>query len=127
MSVALGITDRQSYFERFQPSYADALALVDKTPPGSQILLLFEPRSYGMGREVQADPFNANLAHDFYLHQTPENVLQAWQAQGYSYVLYQRVGDNLLEYPGESQQLFSMLNIIAETENTILYQIPPTK
>jgi hypothetical protein len=127
ISAALGITDRQSYFERFQPSYADALALVNETPPGSQVMFLFEPRSYGMGRAVQVDPFNANLAHDLYLHQTPENVLQAWQAQGYSYVLYQRVGDNLLEYPDESQLLFSMLNIVAETENTILYQIPTTK
>jgi hypothetical protein len=127
MSVALGITDRQSYFERFQPSYADALALVDETPPGSQVLLLFEPRSYGMEREVHSDPFNANLAHDLYLHQTPENVLQTWQAQGYTYVLYQRVGDYLLEYPDKSQRLFSMLTVVEETENTILYQIPTTK
>ena len=125
LAAALGMTGRQAYFERFQPAYADALELVSQTPPGSKVYFLYEPRSYGMSRPVTPDPINQNLAHDFYLDQTPEAIVKAWQAQGYAYVLYQRAGDSLLEEPEDSQRLFSLLEVVQQTSNTILYRLPP--
>jgi hypothetical protein len=120
----VGITRRQTYFEQVQPNYADALELVDQTPPGSKIYFLFEPRSDGMVRRVTPDAINANLAHDLWLHHTPEAVLQAWQAQGYGYILYQKAGDILVQDPLAVKQLFSRLTRVAETPNTILYKVP---
>lgn len=124
LAAALGMIDRQSYFDRFQPPYGDALSLVSQTPADARIYFLFEPRSYGMSRSVTPDAINQNLAHDFYLYHTPENILHAWQARGYTYVIYQRVGDGLLENPEEDQRLFSILDVAAKTPNTILYRIP---
>jgi hypothetical protein len=124
VAVDLGITDRQVYFERFQPTYADALSLVSQTPPDAHIYFLFEPRSYGMDRAVTPDPINTNLGHDLYLYHTPESILYEWQSLGYSYVLYQRAGESLLENPELDQRLFSLLKVVAETPNTILYQVP---
>jgi hypothetical protein len=124
LSAALGMVDRQAYFEQFQPSYGDALALVDQTPADAHIYFLFEPRSFGMDRPVVPDPINANLAHDFYLYHTPEGILHAWQSQGFTYILYQRAGDGLLDHPQETARLFSMLQVVAETPDTILYRLP---
>ena len=123
-AVALGMADRQAYIQRQQPSYGDALSLVSQTPPESRIYFLFEPRSYGMRRSVTPDAINSNLAHDLWLYHTPENILHEWQAQGYAYVLYQRAGDRLVENPAEAARLFSMMDVVAQTSNTILYKIP---
>lgn len=124
LSAAVGITRRQAYFKQIQPNYADALELVDETPPGSKIYFLFEPRSYGMTRQVIPDVINANLAHDLWQHHTPEAVLQAWQAQGFEFLLYQKAGDSLVKDPSAAAQLFSRLTVVSETPNTILYRVP---
>ena len=124
LAAALGMNDRQAYFERFQPAYADALSLVRQTPANAHIYFLFEPCSYGMNRAVTPDILHLNLSHDFYLYHTPENVLHNWQTRGFTYVLYQHLGDGSLENPGEDQRLFSMLDLVAETPNTVLFQIP---
>jgi hypothetical protein len=124
IAVTLGMTDRQAYFEQFQTSYGDALSLVSHTPPDAHVYFLFEPRSYGMSRSVTPDPINQNLAHDFFLYHTPENVLHAWKAQGYTNVIYQRAGDELIKNSAEDQRLFSLMDMVEETPNTILYQIP---
>jgi hypothetical protein len=124
LAVAVGIESRQSYYERIQPAYGDALALVEQTPEDARIYFLFEPRSYGMDRSVQVDLILDNLGHDFYLYHTPEGILQAWQSQGYTYVLYQHAGDALLDDPQETARLFSLLEVVAETPNTVLYRLP---
>ena len=125
LAVAIGIEAKQAYFERIQPTYGDALALVNQTPKDARIYFLFEPRTYGMSRSVQSDLILDNLGHDFYIYHTPEAILHAWRFQGYTYVLYQREGDTLLENPIESRRLFSLLEIVSATPNTILYRVPP--
>jgi hypothetical protein len=121
---ALNIKDRQTYMENVQPSYADALSLVSQTPPDAHILFFYEPRSYGMSRFVNPDVLNTNISHDFYLYQTPKNILQAWIAQGYTHILYQQIGDQFFENPTETQKLFDLLDLVVETPNTRLYKIP---
>jgi hypothetical protein len=125
VAVALNIQDRKTYLEHVQPAFADALTLVDQTPSNANIYFLYEPRSYGMNRPVTPDILNANLSHDFYLFHSPEKVLQAWQAHGYTHLLYQRIGDGLLDDPEATQNLLALLDLVAETPNTLLYQIPP--
>jgi hypothetical protein len=124
LSAALGLTSRQTYMERFQGPYADALSMVSQTPPDSRIYFLFEPRSYGMERPVTPDAINQNLNHDLHLYHTPEAALRAWQAEGYTFVLYQRAGDDFVEEPAKAAQLFSLLSVESETVNTILYRVP---
>jgi hypothetical protein len=121
---ALNIQSRQDYIESVQPAYADAISLVNQTPPDSYIYFLYEPRTYGMTRQVASDINNPNLSHDFYLYKTPKGILQAWQTRGYTHVLYQRIGNSLLEDPGAAQKLFDLLDLVAETDNTRLFKIP---
>ena len=85
--VAIGVQKRADYMQCFQPGYANASTLVATTPADARVYFLFEPRSYGMPRQVLPDSLNDNLAHDFYMYGTAENVLKAWRANGYSYML----------------------------------------
>ena len=124
LMAAVGAETNQAYMTRLQPSYADALELVGQTPMDSYVYFLFEPRSYKMPRRVQPDPINDNLAHDFYLYHTPEGILRAWQSQGFTYILYQRAGEGLLDQPQETARLLYKLQVVAERPDTILYRLP---
>jgi len=124
LAVSLGIVNRQEYFDKFQPIYADALKMVKTTPDDSRIYFLFEPRIYQMPRHVMADPINANLAYDFYLFETPDKIVQAWRSKGYTHVLYQHAGETLIDNPEDTLRLFALLEIIEQTSNTTLFHIP---
>jgi hypothetical protein len=86
-AIITGMISSRSYFEKYQPGYADALQMVSQTPMNAKIYALFEPRSYGMPRSVQPDPILDNYSHDIYLHGNPEKIIQAWQQHGYTHVL----------------------------------------
>jgi hypothetical protein len=121
---ALKLQDIQIYLEKIQPSYADALSLVNQTPPAARIYFIYEPRSYGMGRQVVPDVLNTNISHDFYLYQTPENILNTWQSRGYTHLLYQINGERFFENPAGTQELFDLMELVSETHNSRLYKIP---
>lgn len=87
LATAAGIVTRQSYFERVQPAYTHALKMVAQTPQDSRIYSLFEPRSYGMKRDVQPDTILDTFSHDVFLYETPEKIVAAWQVQGFTHVL----------------------------------------
>ncbi len=128
---ALGMESESSYFKRIQPEYAAALDLVATTLPDAHLLLLFEPRSYGMQRSVQPDPINDNLMHDFYLYGNAQAILNAWQAQGYTHVLLYAPGapSALQTQHGaddlQYQQLIGSLKLVKEAGGYQLYSIPP--
>jgi len=130
LAYALGMESRQSYYERMQPGYAAALALVDSTPADSRIYFMFEPRSYGMTRAVQPDPINDNLMHDFYLFGSAEAILSDWQAQGYTHVLinFSHVQPSLETANGGFDEQFDLLlgslEPAAEQGGYRLYTIP---
>jgi len=122
LSTALGMTSRAEYFQRFQPTYADALALVGQTPPDARVYFLYEPRSYNMPRQVQPDAFLENFNHELYLQGSPQAVIAAWRHQGYTHVLYQHAGQ--LEQTAPGRAALELLTPLAATENTTLYRIP---
>lgn len=90
LAIATGTRTSQSYLESYQPGYADALQMVSETRPNSRIYFLFEPRSYGMTRNIQPDPILDNFSHDVFLYDTPENIVLAWKTEGYTHVLLNR-------------------------------------
>jgi hypothetical protein len=92
LGVATGIVSREEYARRFQPAFATALEMINQTPPDSKIYFLFEPRSYGASRDVQPDPILDNFSHDAYLHGTPENIVNAWRAEGFTHILVNWTG-----------------------------------
>ena len=85
--AAIGVQTRPDYMQRFQGGYAEAGQLVSASPADARIYFLFEPRSYGMPRQVFPDPINDNLAHDIHVNGTADQVLKAWRQDGYTHVL----------------------------------------
>lgn len=126
--ATIGVEPRQAYIERFNPSYGQLLTLAEKTPPEASIYLINEPRTYGINRLIQADANHDNLAHDFYLYTTNEELLSAWKYKGYSHVIVRFfVFDETHENQHLSarfEELRQMLIEIDKTEEYTLFQIP---
>lgn len=126
---ALGLESRADYFARVQPEYSEALRLVNSAPEDSSVYFLFEPRSYDMQRVVQPDPINANLAHDYFLYNSPENLIEAWKSNGYTHILVYLPGAEFIQNEGrisesELGDVTKRLRLIAELDHYALYSIP---
>jgi len=126
--VAVGAETRESYTQRFNPTYAQLLLLAEKTPADAYIYLINEPRAYGINRFVVADPNNDHIAHDFYLYTTNEELISAWGQAGYTHIIVR-----MYEFGSERENqhlsprfddLRQMLIEMDKTEEYILYQIP---
>jgi hypothetical protein len=131
LMAAIGAESRMDYTARLQPGYANALELVQLTPPNAYIYFLFEPRSYGMPRRVQPDPLNDNWAHDLYLHGSAEASLSYWRSQGFTHVLISRAGADMLfkiapDQAPSLEKLTGLLKLLEKsTDGKVeLYQIP---
>ncbi len=128
-SVALGLETRASYVAQMQPEYAQALALVEETPPSAYIYLINESRSYWMERQVQPDPIHDNLAHDLYLYPTNEAMLDVWREVGYTHVLIRNVSfymeskDENIDTERFSSFVAGLIKL-EETSDFILFEIP---
>jgi len=129
LSTALGLESRSAYIARMQPEYAQALILVEETPPSAYIYLINESRSYWMERQIQPDAIHDNLAHDFYMHLSNEALLDSWRAHGYTHVLIRNVSF-YMESKDESvdkERLSSLMGELIkkdETTDFILFEIP---
>jgi len=131
LMVAVGGETRLKYMTRLQPGYAGALVLVQQAPATASIYFLYEPRSYGMPRRVQADPINDNWAHDLHLYGSVEATLAAWRDQGYTYILLSRSGADFFSKTIPAQApaldpLTAALHLVAQSpgDEYELYEIP---
>jgi hypothetical protein len=134
LAVTLGLQSREQYIEQVNPSYAGAMKLVDTLPKDAQIYSLFEPRSYGLPRQTQPDTINASFAHDVYLYQTPDDILQQWKVKKYTHVLVYERGLDFMKgtakfTPAMQRTLvetLAQLILISQTPDHIysLYRIP---
>ena len=136
ITYMLGMETRAAYYRRALPDYADLTQiLLEHTLPGDKIFFLFEPRSYGVQRDVLPDAILDHWA--WYLHRygSATGVLRALQAEGYTHVLLYRWGMNfVVENEGEKMTplralaLEDFLNALPQTAvqgNYTLYEIPP--
>ncbi len=119
LAIVTGITTSQDYLQRYQPGYAYALQIVSQTPADSRIYSLFEPRSYGMLRNVQPDPILDNFSHDVYLYKDAEKIIDAWQSQGYTYILLnKRASTFILENTNDKAILEKILDSLKSPSGT---------
>ncbi|NPA26756.1 MAG: hypothetical protein GXO36_04065 [Chloroflexi bacterium] len=132
----LGFEDRDAYWARVLPDWADVRALLHThTQPQDRILFYFEPRGYGLEREVLADSILDNFAHALHLYGGPDAVLRALQCQGYTHILLYRRGwdfvrEHIPHMQAESwspalESLLARLTLVARQGNYELYRIPP--
>jgi hypothetical protein len=130
LSIVTGSVTSQNYLERYQPGYAHALQMVSQTSLNSKVYSLFEPRTYGMNRNIQPDPILDNFSHDLYLYGDPENMINAWRLQGYTYILLNIRGANfILQSTTERAVLDKIVDLlkpisISQDGNYELLEIP---
>jgi 4-amino-4-deoxy-L-arabinose transferase-like glycosyltransferase len=96
LAHVIGIESAGAYLNKVQPAYAQAVEMLEGTPGDAVIYMLFEPRSYYMNRDVQPDPILDNFSHDYYLYNNPENIIKAWDSNGYTHLLINRLGLDFL-------------------------------
>jgi hypothetical protein len=96
LAYAVGAETQESYLAKVQPSYAQAVELIQDSPEDAKIYALYEPRNYYMPRDIQPDPILDNFAHDVFLYGDPNEVLASWQDEGYTHVLIYRHGIDFL-------------------------------
>lgn len=126
MQYSLGMESRQAYFQRMQPRYTSAISLVASTPPDSFVYFMFEPRSYNMPRQVQPDPINNNLAHDYYLFGNTDAILHNWKLKGYTHILLY-TSPIYEEFPEQFDKILPFLILESENEYFKLYAIKSGK
>jgi hypothetical protein len=136
LAVAVGAQSRERYIERINPSYAALMDLMGELPADVRIYSLFEPRTYGLPRDIQPDPILDNFAHDVHLYRTPEAILRHWKMEQYTHVLvYERglefiVDSELKKFPPATQNILhetlGQLILVAQTPDDVysLYEIP---
>jgi len=132
LGAALGIISRPRYVEMRQPGYASALALIETLPAASKVYFLFEPRSYGMKAYSEPDIINIHFQHDLWMYQTPEKVVESWEREGYTHVLFSNQGAEFIrdnapsaDYWDDLQATLNMLTLsVPEVNGYQLYQLP---
>jgi hypothetical protein len=93
-SYLLGETSREDYLFGYLASFPATMQRLGDLPDGSQVRILFDPRSYYCPREITCvpdvvfDQWSRLLAPDF----LPEAVFREWRERGDDYVLFFRHG-----------------------------------
>lgn len=135
LAYLVGRASREDFYEARLPLYQEYLALLEQVPNQARVLALYEPRSYAASREVFPDTLLLLWPHALYRYGAPEEIVRAWQAQGFTHLvvfwygarlLYQ---ENLEVYTPEQwqalQRLTSTLPLVARSPSQAyaLYQL----
>jgi len=119
LAVAFGAQSREQYIKRVASSYYELMQNMDDLPADAHVYYLFEPRSYDMPRFTQADALITNFAHDQFLYETPDTIIQSWKAKGYTHVLIYETGMQFILDNNPAYQDPSMRNALSETINNL--------
>lgn len=88
----LGQITNGEYHDRNLGWYAPAMRTVQELPPGSRVLLLWEPRSLHCLPICDPDDLIDQWLHDMNGYGSADEILQAWKTQGYTHLLLNRGG-----------------------------------
>ncbi len=94
----LSITIKEEYLLNNLGWYAWVLESIDELPESSQVLMLWEPRSYYCYPKCTPD----EVLDRWYLavrrHRDTGDILQAWRENGYTHLLFYREGADFIRY-----------------------------
>ncbi len=88
----LGIESEQAYVQRNLGPYAEAMQALADLPPDSRPLLLWEPRGFYAPPQAAVDVWIDRWYLARRSGDTPQRILDAWQAAGYTHLLLYRSG-----------------------------------
>lgn len=90
--MALGVETKEDYLKENLGWLMPAMQAVNDLPDGSKVLLLFEPRSLYCMEKCTPDDNLDRWNYDVDVYQTSQAILQRWQAQGFTHVLFYKMG-----------------------------------
>ena len=134
----LGMENRLAYYHHALPDYyAMYTLLADDSPSDARVYFFFEPRSYGLPRQVLPDAILDRWAWDLHRYGTPRQVARALACEGWTHVLVYRWGLNFLreEQPDKFTPALSAawdvfassLQPVGHGGNYALYRLPPAR
>ncbi len=131
----LGLQSQQQYLAHNLGDYAEAMQALRELPPGSRVLMLWETRSLYCLPVCDPDEVIDRWYTDRRLYQTPEQILAAWQEQGYTHLLLFQTGADFvrLHHTGELPEsdwqaldaLLASLPTARQWEDYTLYLLSP--
>jgi hypothetical protein len=93
----MGYSSRQQYLEQNLGAYAAAMQRINQLPPGSHVLMIWETRSYYCQPICTPDEVLDRWRTDIAHLKNPQAVLQSWRDEGFTHILYYRLGANFLQ------------------------------
>lgn len=115
--------------------YSPAAQALRELPPGSSALMLWEPRSLYCAPQCEPDEVLDRWIHAYRTLQDPQAITRNWQEQGYSHLLYYRLGAEFIRQddrryePGAWLALDAFLAGLSQVEDFgetyTLYRLTP--
>ncbi len=90
--VVLGLESRDDYLTRRLGVYQVVMTAVNELSPESQVVFLWEPRSYACQIDCRPDALLDRFLHLTYLYPDAEAIARAWDEAGVTHVLLYRQG-----------------------------------
>ncbi|MBI3914006.1 MAG: glycosyltransferase family 39 protein [Chloroflexi bacterium] len=110
-----GVETRAAFLARHLGDYDRAVQAINRLDSHARVLALWEPRSYYFRRANQPDAILDGFEHTLYQTRDAETVANGWRKAGYTHVLLNRQGLNLM--------LTSKYDPISEDDVYVLQQI----
>lgn len=135
LKFVAGQVNENEYLARNMASYTAAMDSIGSLPHGSKVLLLWETRGYYCIPVCNPDETIDEFKDSIVLHKSPDTILAAWRAEGYTHILLHNLGadfvrkDDLLRYIPSEWEAFDDLTVSLHEVKKIgvaytLYQLP---
>ncbi len=98
--VVFGMETEEEYLDRVLGWYAPATRALYELPDNSQVLMLWEGRALYAPLSVYADPWIDRWRVDYWHYRATEKILQSWQVQGYTHLLFYQKGAEAVRLEG---------------------------
>ncbi len=94
--VVLGLESRDDYLTRRLGIYQFVMTAVNELPPESQVVFLWEPRSYACQIDCRPDALLDRFLHLTRLYPDAEAIVHEWRKTGVTHVLLYQRGMNMI-------------------------------
>lgn len=103
-----GTLSEENYLEANLGLYESVMQSLPTETHSERTVMLWETRGYACLPACEPDEVIDRWPHDLAIYRTPENVLDAWRAQGFEYVLYYKLGAQFVHDDPEHYHAFDI-------------------
>jgi hypothetical protein len=107
IAVLSGTLSPAAYQARNLPGYQEAKSALEELPPDARVMMLWETRSLGCLPGCDPDETIDRWYESSLTYSTADEILNAWQSQGYTHLLLNKIG---MEFIKENDERISLAN-----------------